>query len=196
MQTIGIYKITAPKGRVYIGQSWNIENRKSHYKRLLCKDQPAIFNSLRKHGWENHSFSVIYQLPVDTSQEVLDSYEILYWKQYKSCGFKMLNAKEPGKGGKHLVETKQKISNTKTGSKHSEHTKQKIRLALKGRPPVTAKRVVEKYSREGVFVRDFDSLTAAAFDLGVKASSAICECCQGKRKTYKGYIWKYKLDML
>ena len=36
---IGIYKITNPKGKIYIGQSINIENRFKVYKRYNCKGQ-------------------------------------------------------------------------------------------------------------------------------------------------------------
>jgi group I intron endonuclease len=62
---VGIYKITSPSGRVYIGQSVNIENRFSHYKRLDCKGQVKLFKSLKKHGCEAHIFEVIEECSVD-----------------------------------------------------------------------------------------------------------------------------------
>jgi hypothetical protein len=34
---IGIYKIINPNGRIYIGQSTNIEGRWTKYKQLACK---------------------------------------------------------------------------------------------------------------------------------------------------------------
>ena len=36
---IGIYKITSPNNRVYIGQSINIEKRFIGYKRMYVKNQ-------------------------------------------------------------------------------------------------------------------------------------------------------------
>jgi hypothetical protein len=33
--SIGIYKIVSPSGKIYIGQSSNIENRKYYYDALL-----------------------------------------------------------------------------------------------------------------------------------------------------------------
>lgn len=185
---VGIYKITNPSGKIYIGQSWNLPNRKAQYKGGYCRETSPIYNSLRKYGWENHVFEIQHILPEDIIQEVLDRYEIYYWQQYKACGHKMLNAKEPGKGGKHLIETKHKISKTKTGFKHSKETIGKIGEKLKGRLPVTPKKAVVQYSKEGVFINEFDSQILAAISLGVKQSAAICECCQGKRKSYKGYI--------
>jgi group I intron endonuclease len=56
---IGIYKITSPKGKVYIGQSRNIKTRLSKYKNLLCPDQPRLYRSIKKHSWESHTFEII-----------------------------------------------------------------------------------------------------------------------------------------
>lgn len=193
---VGIYKIINPTGKVYIGQSWNIANRKSQYKGLHCNGQSPISSSMAKYGWDNHIFQIIHELPEDVSQETLDNYEILYWQQYCDCNVEMLNAKEPGRGGRHSTQTKQQISITKTGSNHKKETIDKIRKSLKGRPPATPRRAVEQYTTEGIFIKSFDSQMAAASSLGVKHSSAICRCCQGIRKTYKGYIWKYKTSTL
>lgn len=106
---IGIYKVESPTGAVNIGQSWNIKDREGSYRRLECKGQRILYNSLLKHGWNKHKFELIHELPSDIGQEILDNYEIFYWQQYKDCGFKMMNIKEPGRGGKHSVETKKKL---------------------------------------------------------------------------------------
>jgi hypothetical protein len=105
----GIYKVTSPTGKVYIGQSWDIKSRWFTYRGLHCKDQSIIYRSLSKYGADKHTFQVIHELPKDVSQEVLDVYETLYWEQYKQT-VSMMNAKGPGKGGKHSEETKQKMS--------------------------------------------------------------------------------------
>ena len=42
---VGIYKITSPSGKIYIGQSWNISDRISRYKTIRCKTQGKIYNS-------------------------------------------------------------------------------------------------------------------------------------------------------
>lgn len=56
---IGIYKITSPKGKIYIGQSKHIEKRFYYYQRGRCEQQRKLYNSLFKHGWENHIFEII-----------------------------------------------------------------------------------------------------------------------------------------
>jgi group I intron endonuclease len=105
---VGIYKITNPSNKVYIGQSLRIEVRLNQYKSANCRNQRHLHSSILKHGWENHSFQVIHTLPDDVDQEVLNAYEIYYWQQYKISGFKMMNIREPGSKGKISEETKQK----------------------------------------------------------------------------------------
>lgn len=74
----GIYKITSPKGRIYIGQSVNIFYRFYSYKKLNCKEQYRLYNSLKKHGVENHKFEIIEEC----SKENLDEREIYYIKLF------------------------------------------------------------------------------------------------------------------
>lgn len=124
--SIGIYKILSPSGAINIGQSWNIEQRKRNYSQLGCKGQTKLYNSLVKYGWKAHKFDIIYELPIDINQEILDQYEILYWKQYKDSGFNMMNIREPGSRGRLNEETKQLIKN-------HPNRGQNISLSLKGR---------------------------------------------------------------
>jgi len=56
---IGIYKITSPTSRVYIGKSVNVYTRFSRYKRLDCITQRKLYRSFIKHGVNNHTFEII-----------------------------------------------------------------------------------------------------------------------------------------
>lgn len=124
---VGIYKITSPSGKVYIGQSWQIEKRWYQYKYLVpYQRQFKLLNSFNKYGLDKHSFEVIHELPNDINQSVLDEYEILYINQYSNCGVELMNCTEGGKGGKLCDERKKQISKSLTGRKHSEQTKKKI----------------------------------------------------------------------
>jgi group I intron endonuclease len=54
---IGIYKITSPSGKIYIGQSVNVLKRISDYKKNKNVDQqPKLYNSFLKYGTEKHIF--------------------------------------------------------------------------------------------------------------------------------------------
>jgi group I intron endonuclease len=74
---IGIYKITNPKGRVYIGQSVNIEKRKKLYVKYKCKHQPRLYISLLKYGFSEHIFEIIEEC----STEELNTRE-RYWQDF------------------------------------------------------------------------------------------------------------------
>lgn len=49
---------------------------------------------------------------------------------------------------------------------------------------------VQQFTKEGEFVRDYESASEAARAMGVSKYS-ISNCCRGKQKTSAGYIWKY-----
>lgn len=55
---------------------------------------------------------------------------------------------------------------------------------------------VYQYDLNGKFINKFNSTGEAARTLGLSTSSHIGECCRGKIKTYKGFIWKYAEDIV
>lgn len=116
--TTGIYKIVSPSGKIYIGQSFNIEKRFRYYNNKNSNSpQNKLFNSFKKYEARNHLFGVIHELPPDVSQAVMDGYEIFYINQYKELGIELLNIKDGGSAGKHSDETKKKMSERRLGKK-------------------------------------------------------------------------------
>jgi len=55
---IGIYKITNPDNKVYVGQSKNIHSRFKDYKKVNY-NQRKVYESILKYGIENHKFEII-----------------------------------------------------------------------------------------------------------------------------------------
>lgn len=107
---IGIYKITSPSGKIYIGQSIQVKKRFEQYRYLDCKKQPKLFNSFKKYGPENHKFEIIEECSV----EQLNEREI-YWKKYYlnlfNNNWKLVLFHElyDTGGGPRSEETKQKL---------------------------------------------------------------------------------------
>lgn len=131
---VGIYKITASDGCIYIGQSKEIIKRFSRYKYIKkIKKQPLIDESILKYGFENHIFEVIHELPDDVGRNVLDQYEQLYIELYQNCLVGLLNIREGGWTGKQSPLTKEKLVKINTGIKQSEETKEKLRIANIGK---------------------------------------------------------------
>jgi group I intron endonuclease len=111
---VGIYKVTSPTGKVYIGQSWDVEGRLNCYRKLKCH-KGRIKNSLISHGPENHTYEIAHELPNDVKQEILDNYEQLYMDAYRDCGITLLNIRGGGSRGKLAESTKKKISELRKG---------------------------------------------------------------------------------
>ena len=61
MRNVFIYLITNPVGKFYVGSTVNLKDRVYRYKTLRVKSQVKIFNSLKKYGWDNFEWSVVYQ---------------------------------------------------------------------------------------------------------------------------------------
>jgi group I intron endonuclease len=122
----GIYKITSPSQKVYIGQSFDLELRFRLYSKMRCTGQRSLYNSLKKYGYESHRIEVIHCLPFDIDQPTIDNYERLYIQLYKECGVKLLNLKDGGSKGKHCEATKLLISKKITGRTLSEAHRKKM----------------------------------------------------------------------
>jgi len=122
---IGIYKITSPSDKIYIGQSWDLKKRFRKYKNLKCERQPKIFNSLVKYGFDNHTIEIICEFNCDdVTQDILDQKEIFYINEYKKNGFEMMNLASGGSKGKHSEETKEKLRKIK-GTLHPSYGKKR-----------------------------------------------------------------------
>ena len=140
MPKTGVYILISPTSKVYVGQSRNIEKRKTFYKQGNCKNQTRLYHSLKKHGWSKHTFLVVHELPAGVDQKILDEHEKFYIKSYRAIGSEMLNLKEGGYKGKHSAESILKMKKPRgivtkgfSGRKHSEESKLKARNKLKGR---------------------------------------------------------------
>lgn len=62
---IGIYKITSPSNKIYIGQSVNIEERFKQYKYLKCKGQTILYRSFLKYGVNEHIFEILEECNIN-----------------------------------------------------------------------------------------------------------------------------------
>lgn len=128
---IAIYKITSPTGRVYIGQSFDVERRFRQYNRKNCKSQPTLYNSFIKHSVEAHSFEILEQIDVD-NQVYVNERELHYWQRHIDSGCDMMNLKMPGNQCKFTEEHKKKIGDAQRGQKRPT-VGVKVKAALTGR---------------------------------------------------------------
>jgi group I intron endonuclease len=126
---IGIYKITSPLGKIYIGQSIDIQKRFATHKRLGCKKSILLYNSLKKYGVNNHKFEIIEECESSELNKKERHYQDLYFSTGEK-GLNLLLTKTNDLSGKRSLETCKKISLAQIGKsrhKHTEETKEKLR---------------------------------------------------------------------
>lgn len=108
---VGIYKITSPSNRVYIGQSKNIKERFSTYKSLKStRFQTLLHRSFLKYGIINHTFEIIEECLIKD----LNNRE-RYWQEYYDVLKNGLNCHMVNCNSKPRVfskKTKSQISDT------------------------------------------------------------------------------------
>ena len=117
---VGIYKITNPEGKSYIGLSREIETRWNSYKNMQFQSNNLLKESLKQYGYSNHIFEVIEEILLveDTygkNTAILRKRE-RYWISKLNTFHNGLNQNGGGSGcGSHTEESKQKISEALKG---------------------------------------------------------------------------------
>lgn len=120
----GIYKITSPTKKIYIGQSLDIKKRWRIYRSGHLKSQKLLLNSFLKYGAVKHSFEIICECKIDE----LNDLEIYYIDLYQSFNTEFgLNLKSGGSKGKLSDITKRRIGDKHKGKTMSVESNEKNR---------------------------------------------------------------------
>lgn len=143
MAIIGIYKITSPSKKIYIGQSIDIIKRWRSYRNLSCSCQPLLYNSLKKYGANKHKFEILCQC----SREELNGLEKYYVDLFNTWDTDYgLNLRDGGGQSASLSEsTREKMRLNSIGRKASEETRQKFSEKMKGNTYRRGKKMSEEY---------------------------------------------------
>ena len=213
MKKIGIYKITSPTKRIYIGQSVDIGRRFRQYRTMAnCQEQSTLFRSLKKHGVFNHRFEIIELCNCDVLTE-----KEAYWIEYYKSNDKRkgMNIRGAGSKGKLSTSTKRKILNSNKGKKRTVEQRMNLSKAKKINPTkfwqgkkrsdktieklknslfgvVNANKPIIQYDLNMIEVGRFSGATDASRKLGI-GRSAIKNNLLGLSKTCNNSIFKYAL---
>lgn len=131
---VGIYKITSPTGRIYIGQSTNIPSRWNDYYKLRAKGQVKLYNSLLKYGPMNHRYEVL----LECEESCLNQEERYYQEHYNTLqdGLNCRLTKTKDKSGKTLPfteEHKAKLKQARAKTIFTEERKKRMSNSMLGK---------------------------------------------------------------
>lgn len=160
-----IYKITNPKGKIYVGSTKNVKTRERNYRGSQCRGQVKLYNSIQMYGWNTHSFCVIESCD-DSDQFRRER----YWQDYYNVlGDSGLNCVLVGtdeipytmsqqsrdkmsisrKGKAKSKEWQDRINTAIKGVKKSEEHKQKISMTKLGKKESQEVRLKKSEARKG-----------------------------------------------
>lgn len=183
----GIYKLTAPNGKCYIGQSIELKRRMSRYRAKACKQQRHLYNALKKHGWKNFTVEFLWRTKhperYSNLNVLLDILEIAYIKHFDSIA-KGYNLQSGGSNGRQSEETKQLLREANLGKTQSKETK--LKISLSHRKPI------DQYTLEGEFVKRWGSTAEATMKISGTTSGTISTAIgDGDRaRTSGGFQWR------
>lgn len=208
---IGIYKITSPSGKVYIGQAIHIYKRWSNYYKLCnCKQQVKLLNSLKKYGIKSHKFEILEKCKVEelNDREVYykqleldkvngDWTKVLFCRLYDKSSGPLTDEIKQNIKNSYTHEVRERMSKAKKGiTKYSEESKLKMSLGKKGKP-LSEKHLIRiknqktkkinQYDLEGNFIKEWKSQKEILNELKIRVGF----CVTNKTKTAGGFIWKY-----
>lgn len=177
----GIYSITSPSGKKYIGSSNNIPNRWRAHKLELKKGvhhSPYLQNAWNKYQGD-FKFEVLLVCPEDCLQLYEQQYLDFYRPEYNisptaySC-----------RGIKRTPEFKENLRKLMTGNKYSvgvrpsEETRAKLRAASMGNKYAAGKRTTPVSQKH----RDHLSLVGMGHTVSVETRNKISETFRLKRE--------------
>jgi len=196
---IGIYKITNPNNKIYVGQSINIKKRFVNYKCLNCKGQIRLYNSFNKYGVKNHTFEILHLCEIENLNEL----ERYYQELFEVIGKYGLNLKLTNtfdKCGILSEETKNKISLIKkqipltenhcnslrinrllNKRNHSFETKNKMKLSRN-------KTILTNEWKQNIGISKSKKVIDLSTNIIYNSATEVCDIFKIKKSTLNNYL--------
>lgn len=213
---INIYVLIDPNTLrvMYVGQTKrNIKKRFiEHISKAKNGNHTDKFNQWIKSLLDNNQLPII-----ELVEQCNESFRVSreqYWISHYSC---ILNQTKGGEfnseegllivssklKGRHRDEqTRQKISQGHIGKILSNETKQKLREHNLGKKQSLEQRFktsrggVVQYSKNMEFIKEYPTLGEVLKEYPNMSKGTLSTACTGRLKTYYGFIWKYKKDIV
>jgi len=196
--------IKAPFPSCYVGKANNPavrlrQHRKAVTSEKISNKRSYLYTAMRKYGEENFK---LYIVEVCSNAEEAFNGEKTWIQYLREMGVHLYNISSGGYGGQIKVDdsiTRNRKSKSQKARFAIPGVREYYSKVFKGRikTPSTCQKIREskrkavlQYTKTGVLISKYNSGMAAEFSTNVSRSK-ICMCCQGKRKTAGGFVWKY-----
>lgn len=191
-------------GKVYIGQTINEHKRKWSHQHCCSEWRSHFYNAIKKYGYNNFTYEVLYEVISEIPgyvKQILDLEEKYFIFKYKSTNPKFgynITAGGGGTLGLKCSESHRRKMSIIMKSKHlhlNENQIRALKYANEHKKPTHAGKAVLKYSINGIFIEEFDSIKRAAASVnGNQYALATALNREHGKGWFKNYYWKYKGD--
>lgn len=160
-----VYMHICPNGKRYVGiTTQRLKSRWRKGKGYI--NNKHFYNAILKYGWDNIEH-LVYKVDTDKEMFYLEKYLIAYYNTTDhSNGYNFSKGGEYSSGWRHTTESKSLIAKSKY-------------------------KPILQLSMEGVLIKEWSSMMDAAEFYGCTKGN-ISACCQGRSKSARNFIWKYK----
>jgi len=125
----GVYKITSPTNRIYIGSSKNLYSRYCYYRNNNAPNQTILNYSFNKYGFENHKFEILEICKEDERLFKESFYGNLYNSLSSNGGLNLIIPKSNQKPAQYSEELKEKFRNIAKVRTYSKETLNKMSVS-------------------------------------------------------------------
>jgi len=200
---IGIYKITNPKGKIYIGQSIDIDRRFNEYKKLLCNQSKKLYNSLKKYSPNLHKFEILEECNMNELSDKEEYYILKYNSHINGLNIKV--ASKPSWTGKKRPEHSKLLKEKGCGfqyirtKQHKNHMSDVMKKVWSEKRDVIILKIKQnkigkktkpiKCNETGII---YNSIKECSEQMNI-SKGILCSFVKGKYKypTIKGFTFSY-----
>lgn len=192
--------INKSNGKRYVGITSKVKVEHRWNEGRGYSRNPRFFSAIKKYGWDNFEHIVLHDGLTEEAAKAMERQLIAKWATNNlTHGYNLTSGGDGTSGYSPSDETRRKLSNARRKENLSAETLARRSASLTGRKlsnehkhkiGVSNSKAVLMFDKNGNFIQTFSSAHEAEVVLGINHSH-ISQCCNNKRHSTGGYVWKF-----